>query len=353
MNVFELAEEMGHEQVVFCHDADSGLRAIVAIHDTTLGPALGGTRMWDYDTEEEALVDVLRLSEGMTYKSSAMGLNLGGGKAVIMGDPRSDKSEQMWRAFGRFVHSLGGRYITAEDVGTSPQDMDYVAEETSYVVGLMHKSGDPSPVTAYGVYKGIKAGCKWALDSEDLQGVTVAVQGIGSVGYALCEYLHEEGAELLVADIYPEQVEKTVDEFGATAVDPDDIYSVECDVFAPCALGAVINDDTIDQLKCGVVAGAANNQLAEDHHGENLRQKGILYAPDYVINGGGVINVAHEFAPGGYKRELALRKVDQIYDRLLEVFATSEREDIPTNEAADRIAEERIEKIARVKRIRI
>ncbi len=353
MEVFELVEEMGHEQVVFCHDENSGLKAIIAIHDTTLGPSLGGTRMWDYDSEEEALVDVLRLSKGMTYKSSAMGLNLGGGKAVIIGDPQKDKSEELWRAFGRFVDSLGGRYITAEDVGTAPEDMDFVAEETEHVCGLMHKSGDPSPVTAYGTYVGIKACCQWMFDSDDLEGITVAVQGIGSVGYALCEYLHEEGANLLVSDIYPERVEEVVEKFNAEEVNPDDIYGVDCDVFAPCALGAIINDDTIDELKCSIVAGAANNQLAEDIHGEQLRERGILYAPDYVINGGGVINVAHEFYPGGYKKELALRKVEQIYDRLLEVFHTSEEEGIPTNEAADAVAKARIEKIAQVKRIRV
>ncbi len=352
MEIFERMRDMDHEQLVFCHDEVSGLRAIVAIHDTTLGPALGGTRMWNYDSEEDAIEDVLRLSRGMTYKSSAMGLNLGGGKAVIMGDSRKDKTEQLWRAYGRFVQSLGGRYITAEDVGTTPDDMSFVSAETEYVAGLLHKSGDPSPVTAYGVYRGIKASLEHLTGSDDLGGRTVAVQGIGSVGYALCEYLHEEGTRLLVADIFEEPISQAVEAFDAEVVDPDRIHACECDVFSPCALGAVINEETISELGCRIVAGAANNQLAEDGHAEVLREMGILYAPDYVINGGGVINVAHEFYPGGYNRELALRQVDRIGDYLKQIFITSDDEQIPTRVAADRMAEARIESIARIKRIR-
>jgi len=353
VQIFQQMTDMEHEQLVFCHDKVSGLKAIIAIHDTTLGPALGGTRMWDYDSEEEAITDALRLSKGMTYKSSVMGLNLGGGKGVIIGDARKDKTEELWRAYGRFVETLGGRYITAEDVGTTPEDMDIVSQETDYVAGLAHLSGDPSPVTAYGTYVGMKACMEHLTGSDSLQGRCIAVQGIGSVGYALCEYLAEERAEIIVSDIYPDAVEQAVEQLGATAVEPDDIYDQECDIFAPCALGAVINDASIDRLRCRVVAGAANNQLERQEHGEQLRERGILYAPDFVINGGGVINVAHEFHPSGYSRDLALRKVDTISDRLLQVFAVSDEEGIPTSVAANRVAEERIRSIGRIQRIRV
>lgn len=353
MKIFDRMSEMEHEQLVLCHDRVSGLKAIIAVHDTTLGPALGGTRMWNYDCEEDAIEDALRLSRGMTYKSAAMGLNLGGGKAVIIGDPRTDKTEALWRAYGRFVQSLGGRYITAEDVGTTPDDMAFVSQETEFVAGLMHKSGDPSPVTAYGTYVGIKAAVQQVTGSSDLNGVTVAVQGIGSVGYSLCEHLHQEGVNLLVADIFEDKVRRAVDDFGAVAVDPDRIHAQECDVFAPCALGAVINDDTISELKCRIIGGAANNQLAAERHGQVLYDMGILYAPDFVINGGGVINVAHEFHPAGYNRDLALRQVESIGDRLLEVFSLSENEGIPTSAAATRVAEARIDKIGRIKSIRV
>lgn len=353
MRIFERMRDMEHEQLVFCYDEVSGLRAIVAIHDTTLGPALGGTRMWNYDSEEDAIEDALRLSRGMTYKSSAMGLNLGGGKAVIIGDSRKDKTEELWRAYGRFIQSLGGRYITAEDVGTTPDDMAFVSAETDYVAGLLHKSGDPSPITAYGTYRGIKASLEYVTGSADLAGRTIAVQGIGSVGYVLCEYLHEEGAHLLVSDLYEDVLNRAVEEFGAEIVDPDRIHACECDVFSPCALGAVINEVTLPELGCRIVAGAANNQLAEDSLAQGLRDRGILYAPDFVINGGGVINVAHEFHPGGYNRELALRQVDRIGDYLKQIFTTSDQEDIPTRVAADRMAEARIERIAKVHRIRV
>ncbi len=353
MRIFAEMTDMEHEQLVFCHDEVSGLKAIIGIHDTTLGPALGGTRMWDYDTEEEAIRDALRLSRGMTYKSSAMGLNLGGGKGVIIGDPSRDKTEELWRAYGRFVESLGGRYITSVDVGTSPADLDLVAQETEYVGGLAHLSGDPSPVTAYGTYVGMKACMQHLTGSDSLEGCRVAVQGAGSVGYTLCEHLADEGADLMVSDVNTDRVEKVVSDFGATAVAPDDIYEQDCDIFAPCALGAVVNDNTLDRLSCRVVAGAANNQLDRDEHGVQLRKREILYAPDFVINGGGVINVAHEFHPNGYSRDLALRKVESIRDRLLEIFAVSDEEDIATNEAADRVAERRINSMARIQRIRV
>ncbi len=353
MEVFELMSDMGHEQIAFCYDKVSGLKAIIAIHDTTLGPALGGTRMWNYDTEEEAIVDALRLSQGMTYKSAAMGLNLGGGKGVIIADSRKDKSEELWRAYGRFVDSLGGRYITAEDVGTSPEDLAIVAEETEFAGGLMHKSGDPSPATAYGVFVGIQAAIEHLDGSSDLTGTKVAIQGVGSVGYVLCDYLHDAGAELIVSDIYEDKVERVVRDFGAEVADPDDIYGVACDVYSPCALGAVINDTTLPQLNCRVVAGAANNQLEERHHGDALRQKGILYATDFVINGGGVTNVYHEFHPGGYSKELAYKKIAGIGGQLHRIFETSEKEDIPTHVAAERIARARIEAIGQIQRIRV
>ncbi len=345
-------KDMEHEQLVFCYDEVSGLKAIIGIHDTTLGPALGGTRMWPYETEEEAITDVLRLSKGMTYKSAAMGLNLGGGKGVIIADARKDKSEALWRAYGRFVESLGGRYYTAEDVGVSPDDIDVVNDETDYVAGLWHKSGDPSPATAFGTFVGIRASMEHLTGSDDLSGVTVAVQGIGSVGYALCKHLHEAGARLLVADIYEDKVARAVEDFGAEEVDPGAIHASECDVYAPCALGATINDESIPELRCKVVAGAANNQLEEARHGQELRARGILYATDFVINGGGVVNVAQEFNPAGYNRDLAFKKIEGIGEKLQAIFAISDEENIPTNEAAERLAEERIAAVGRIQRIR-
>jgi leucine dehydrogenase len=287
----------------------------------------------------------------MTYKNAAMGLNIGGGKAVIWGDARKDKSEELFRAFGKFVQSLGGRYITAEDVNTTVEDMNYVLMETEFVTGRADISGDPSPVTAFGVYRGIKAAAKFAFGSESLKGKVVAVQGLGKVGYHLCEHLHDEGAKLIVTDISPERVEQVVKEFGATAVGPDEIYGVECDIYAPCALGATINDETIPQFKCKVIAGAANNQLKEPRHAQMLKERGILYAPDYVINGGGVINVAEEFNPSGYNRDRAYARVATIYDKLMRVFEMAAAENITTAEAADRLAEERIHKIHQLKRM--
>ncbi|AZR73445.1 leucine dehydrogenase [Anoxybacter fermentans] len=347
MKKFEYMEKYDYEQLVFCYDKTSGLKAIICIHDTTLGPALGGTRMWVYENEDDAILDALRLARGMTYKAAAAGLNLGGGKTVIMGDPKKDKSEELWRAFGRYVQSLNGRYITAEDVGTSVEDMDYVAMETDYVTGLSGTSGDPSPMTAFGVYKGMKACCKEVYGSDSLEGKVVAVQGLGHVGYYLCKHIHEEGGKLIVTDIDQERIDKVVKEFGATAVAPDEIYGVECDIFAPCALGAVVNDETIPQFKCRIIAGAANNVLKEERHGDIIHEKGILYAPDYVINAGGLINVYHELL--GYNRDNVLRDVAKIYDRILKVIEISKRDNIPTYKAADIMAEERIEKMGRVR----
>ncbi|WP_338470201.1 branched-chain amino acid dehydrogenase [Niallia sp. XMNu-256] len=346
MEIFKYMADYDYEQLVFCHDESSGLKAIIAIHDTTLGPALGGTRMWTYETEAAAVEDALRLARGMTYKNAAAGLNLGGGKAVIIGDPRSDKSEELFRAFGRYVQSLNGRYITAEDVGTTVEDMDLIYQETNYVTGISPaygSSGNPSPVTAFGVYRGMKAAAKEAFGTDSLQGKVVAVQGVGNVAYKLCEHLHKEGAKLIVTDIRKDAVDKVVQEFNATAVDPDDIYSVPCDIYAPCALGGTINDQTIPLLKAKVIAGSANNQLKEAKHGQIIHDLGIVYAPDYVINAGGVINVADELH--GYNEERALKKVEAIYQNIEKVFEISKRDDIPTSEAADRMAEERIEKI--------
>ncbi|NLY80532.1 MAG: Glu/Leu/Phe/Val dehydrogenase [Lysinibacillus sp.] len=346
MEIFKYMEKYGYEQLVFCHDKNSGLKAIIAIHDTTLGPALGGARMWPYQSEEEAIEDALRLARGMTYKNAVSGLNLGGGKTVIIGDPSKDKNEEMFRALGRYIQSLNGRYITAEDVGTTVQDMDLIYEETDYVTGIsptFGSSGNPSPVTAYGVYLGIKASAKEAFGDESLKGRKIAVQGLGNVAYTLCEYLHREGAKLIVTDINPKAVERVVKDFGAEAVEPNEIYSQDVDIFSPCALGAIINDDTIPQLKAKVIAGSANNQLKESRHGQILYEKGIVYAPDYVINAGGVINVADELY--GYNRERAMKRVETIYDNLTKIFEISRDEKIPTYLAANRLAEERINKV--------
>ncbi len=346
MQIFEYLEKYDYEQLVFCQDKSSGLKAIIAIHDTTLGPALGGARMWNYASEEDAIVDALRLARGMTYKAAATGLNLGGGKTVIIGDPKKDKNEEMFRALGRYIQSLNGRYITAEDVGTTVADMDLIHQETDFVTGVspaFGSSGNPSPVTAYGVYRGMKAAAKEAFGSDDLSGKTVAVQGVGNVSYNLCKLLHEEGAQLIVTDINTDNVKRAVEDFGAKAVDVDEIFSVGCDIFSPNALGGIINDETIPQLKCKVIAGAANNQLKEDRHGDRIHEMGIVYAPDYVINAGGLINVSDELY--GYNRERAMKKVETIYDNVMKVFEISKRDQIPTYKAADRMAEERIERL--------
>ncbi|MFS0882176.1 branched-chain amino acid dehydrogenase [Metabacillus niabensis] len=346
MEIFNYMENFDYEQLVFCQDKQSGLKAIIAIHDTTLGPALGGTRMWMYESEEAAIEDALRLARGMTYKNAVAGLNLGGGKTVIIGDPKKDKNEEMFRAFGRYIQGLNGRYITAEDVGTTVEDMDIIHEETDYVTGIspaFGSSGNPSPVTAYGVYRGMKAAAKEAFGTDSLKNKKVAIQGVGNVAYHLCKYLHEEGAKLIVTDINKEAIQRAVNAFQAEAVEPNEIYSVDSDIFAPCALGAVLNDVTIPQLKASVIAGAANNQLKEPRHGEIIHQKGIVYAPDYVINAGGVINVADELY--GYNRERALKKVENIYNNIESVIEISKRDQIPTSQAADRLAEERIAKM--------
>jgi leucine dehydrogenase len=348
MDIFKFMEEHGHEQIVLCSDPAVGYRGIIAIHDTTLGPALGGTRFWNYATEEEAIVDVLRLAKGMTYKAAVTGLNLGGGKSVIIGDPRTHRREMIFRAHGRFVDSLKGRYITAEDVGTSVEDMDFVQMETKFVAGLQGGSGDPSPITAYGTYKGIKACLQEKNGNDSVRGVRVAVQGVGHVGYYLCEFLAEEGARLIVTDIDAERVRTIVQEFDAESVAPDKIYNVDAPVFAPCALGAIVNDKTLPKMKFEIIAGAANNQLEEERHGDELEKRGVLYAPDYVINAGGLINVYGELQ--GWSADRAKRKAGEIYETLLQLFELSKREGLPTYKAADRLAEQRIAQVAKIQK---
>jgi leucine dehydrogenase len=338
-------EKHDHEEVLFCFDRPTGLKAIIAIHDTTLGPALGGTRMWAYANEGEALHDVLRLSRGMTYKSSLAGLDLGGGKAVIIGDARTQKTEAMFRRFGQFVDSLNGRYITAEDVGMSTTEMVNIRKETSHVAGLpeeMGGSGDPSPVTAYGVYVGMKAAAKNAYGSDDLSGRKVSIQGAGNVGHALVGHLVKEGAQVFLTDIHPEKLAAIKAEFPViTLVDPEVVYDVDVDIYSPCALGATVNDETLKRLKCSIIAGAANNQLANEQvHGKAVMEKGILYAPDFLINAGGIINCAWERQ--GYNRQAALNQTEAIYDTTLRILKASAEQNIPTYLAANQAAEQRV-----------
>ena len=333
-------QTMGHEQVLLSHDPSCGYFGIIAIHDTTLGPALGGTRFWQYASTDEAITDALRLSRGMTYKSAVAGINLGGGKSVIIGDNKRTDREALFRAHGRFIETLGGRYITAEDIGTSPADMEYIKLETDHVAGLLGLSGDPSPVTGYGVYVGMKAAAKVRWGSDSLSGKTVAVQGAGKVAYYLMQHLHAEGARIIFTDIDSDKVSRAVQEFGAHAVAPDAIYDQAGDIFSPNALGAIINDQTLPRLKVQIIAGGANNQLAEDRHGDELERRSILYAPDYVINGGGVINVYGELHRWPVER--AKKKAGEIYDTLLRIFEIAQRERIPTYRAADRLAEHRV-----------
>ncbi len=340
MDIFELMSERRHEQLVFWSEPSFGYKGIIAIHDTTLGPALGGTRFWNYPTEADAVVDALRLARGMTYKAAVAGLNLGGGKSVIIGDNKTKDREMIFRAHGRAVDSLKGRYITAEDVGTSPDDMEYIAMETEHVVGMPGASGDPSPVTAYGVYRGIKACAAFRYGDDSLEEKHVAVQGLGHVGYHLCRDLAEEGAKLTVTDIDEERVARVITELGAAHVAPDAIYDVKADIFAPCALGAIVNDETIGRFQFDIIAGAANNQLARSHHGEALEKKGILYAPDYVINAGGLINVFGEM--NQWSPDRSKRKAGDIFNTLIRTFERARTEGVPTSVAADRVAESRI-----------
>ncbi|MEO8669657.1 MAG: Glu/Leu/Phe/Val dehydrogenase, partial [Tahibacter sp.] len=319
--IFETLSQTGHEQVVYCHNKDAGLKAIIAIHNTVLGPALGGTRMWAYKTEQEALNDVLRLSRGMTYKAAVSGINLGGGKAVIIGDPSKDKSEALFRAFGRFINSLNGRYITAEDVGIDVNDMEYVLKETEFVTGVhqVHGgSGDPSPFTAFGTLQGLMAALNVAYGNEDVGKYSYAVQGVGHVGFEFVKLLREQGAKVWVTDINKEAVQRCVDEFGCEAVALDEIYDVPADVYSPCALGGTVNEKTLPRLKCKVICGAANNQLSTDAIGDEVSARGILYAPDYAVNAGGLMNVSLEI--DGYNRERAMRMMRTIYYNLGKIF---------------------------------
>lgn len=334
-------QQMGHEQVLFCNDAATGLRAIIAVHSTVLGPALGGTRMWMYQNEADAVRDVLRLSRGMTYKNAISNLALGGGKAVIIGDSRTMKSEALFRRFGQFVESLSGKYITAEDVGINPNDMVHVSQETKNVVGLPGKSGDPSPVTAYGVYMGMKACAAAQTGSDSLKDFKIAVQGVGHVGRYLVQHLAQEGATVYATDIHKETLQSVVKEFGAIAVEPQEIYKVPMDIYAPCALGATINDETLEQMSCSIIAGAANNQLAdEERHGQALMDRGIIYAPDFAINAGGVINCFSEVS--GNSLEWSKHKAEEIYQTVAEILRRSAELKVPSYKIANQMAEERI-----------
>ena len=344
MNVFESSSFDHHENVVFTHDPVSGLRAIIAVHSLALGPAAGGCRMWPYANGADALEDVLRLSKGMSYKNAMADLPFGGGKAVIMGDPQTDKSEALFEAFGSRVQALGGQYITAEDVGTTVRDMEIVARKTNHVSGLKRAGrfgGDPSPKTALGVYLGIVEAVKHRLKRTDLADLTVAVQGVGGVGYHLCQLLVRAGASLVVADVRPEAVDRVVVELGAHPVAPHEILSIEADVFAPCALGSVFDADSIAKLRAPIVAGGANNQLRTDADGQRLLERGVLYAPDYVINAGGIISVAHEHFSLGGEHEVN-DAIGRIPSRLGEIFHRSSLERRPTNLIANHLAEEKI-----------
>jgi len=333
-----------HEQVVFCNDKDTGLKAIIGIHNTVLGPALGGTRMWSYKNEWEALNDALRLSRGMTFKAAITGLNLGGGKAVIIGDSRTQKTPELMKKFGEFVHSLSGSYITAEDVGMETSDMDLIRTVTPYVTGISESqggAGNPSPVTAYGVYMGMKAACEFKFGSDDMEDRKVIVQGIGHVGESLVEYLSDEGANVIIDDINTERLYEVSKKYGALIYEGNDLYSEDVDVYAPCALGATINDETIHKIKARVIAGAANNQLADEvKHGSILQELGIVYAPDFLINAGGIINVYAELV--GYGKTEIMRKTENIFNTTLEILEKSKANNITPNESALRIAKTRI-----------
>ncbi|MBI4297039.1 MAG: Glu/Leu/Phe/Val dehydrogenase [Chloroflexi bacterium] len=352
MKIFDYMAQYDYEQVVLCTDKAVGLRAIIAIHDTTLGPSLGGCRMWPYASEEEAILDALRLARGMTYKNAAAGLDMGGGKATIIADPARDKSEALMRAFGRFVESLGGRYITTEDVGVTTKDMEFISTETSHVVGLplaLGGSGDPSSATAVGLLEAMKVCAREAWGSESLKGKTVAVQGLGKVATYLLPYLQKGGAKVVGCDVRREVAQGHKKEYAIEIVPPEKIYDVPCDIFSPCALGAVLNDKTIPRLKCRMVVGCANNQLAEDRHGQALMDRGILYAPDFIVNAGGVINLSFEFT--GYDPEAALDRVKGIYHTMEQVLARAKSQGITTAQAADLLAEERIQSVRHIKKL--
>lgn len=350
MQLFDYMGKYGYEQLVMCSDPASGLRAVIAIHDTTLGPACGGTRIWPYATEEEALEDALRLGRAMTYKSATAGLSMGGGKGVIIADPNTQKTEALLRAYGRFVDTLGGRYLTTTDVGSTGRDLEFVSQETKHVVGLplsLGGSGDTSIMTGLGVYMGIKACASETWGSDSLRGKRVAMQGFGKVAYNTAQLLLEEDAQLVVTDVYEGALDKARG-LGVEVVSTEEIYDVPCDVFSPCALGGVLNSRTIPRLTCSIVAGGANNQLLTEADGEELHRRGILYAPDYVVNAGGIINVSAEVGMT-YNPDLAREKTERIYEIMERVIHTSKREEIPTFMAADRLAEDRLASIRGVR----
>ncbi|MBD2252624.1 tryptophan dehydrogenase ScyB [Nostoc parmelioides] len=343
MQLFETVREMGHEQVLYCHGKNPDIRAIIAIHDTTLGPAMGATRLYPYINEEAALKDALRLSRGMTYKAACANIPAGGGKAVIIANP-ADKTDEMLRAYGRFVESLKGRFITGQDVNITPHDVRTIKQETDHVVGVEEKSGGPAPITALGVFLGIKAAVEFRWQTKNLAGMKVAVQGLGNVGKNLCRHLHENGVELVITDISPEKTAEIKQLFGATVVEPEEIYSQNVDIFSPCAMGGIINSQTIPQIQAKIIAGAANNQLDNERlHGQRLVEKDILYCPDYVINAGGIINVYNEMI--GYEEDKAFKQVNNIYDTLLAIFDIAQQQSITTNDASKRLADERIMKV--------
>jgi len=353
MRVFDMMEKYGHEQVIFNYDKQTGTKVIIVIHDTTLGPANGGCRMWNYQSEEEALQDALRLSRGMTYKNAAAGIMFGGGKAVIIGDP-SKKTRETFYALARFVDTLHGRYYTGTDVGTTPEDFVEASKIARWFNGLPVEfggCGNTGVFTACGVFQGMRACLKECYGQESFSGCRVSVQGVGKVGEPLIKYLQDAGAEIVaVSDVDQGKLRAVAQKYGVKTVTPEDIYEVECDIFSPNALGGVINDNTVEKLRCKIVAGAANNVLAEPRYGARLKERGILYAPDFIINAGGIIAVADEFEPGGFKKERVLKKVEQIYDRLLKIFAYAKEKDIPTQEAAEHVAEQLMESIAAIKR---
>lgn len=352
-DVFNMLSENNHEQVVFCNDEETGLKAIVAIHNTVLGPAMGGTRMWMYNNEAEAVNDALRLSRGMTYKNAISGLNIGGGKAVIFGDAKTMKSEALMRKFGRFVENLNGKYITAEDVGISTKDMEYIKMETNNVVGLPHSmggSGDPSPFTAYGVYLGMKAAAKKAYGSDSLEGKKVSLQGVGHVGEYVLDYIVKEGAKVTISDYYEDRVKEVKAKYNVDSCGLDEIYDLDVDIYAPCALGATVNTDTIGRLKVDIIAGAANNQLGDENiHGDMVKDKGMIYVPDFLINGGGIINCFLEYE-GSYSEERSKSMAENIYNQTLNIIDTSNNEGIHTQKAAMKIAQKRIDDIANLKK---
>ncbi len=353
MPVFEEVAREGHEQILYGYDKVSGLKTIIAIHSTALGPALGGTRFFPYESEDDALEDVLRLSLGMSYKAAAAGLDLGGGKAVIIGDPQTDKSERLFRAYGRIVDSLQGRYITAEDVGTTTRDMDMVRRETQWAFGNsveLGGSGDPSPVTTRGLLAATRAVAKKLWDDTDIAGRSFAVQGVGKVGSALVQLLVEARARVFITDAFQPAIDRAVSTYDVTAVSPQEIYEIECDIFSPCALGASLNENTIPLLGCQAIVGSANNQLATDKDAERLADRGILYAPDFVVNAGGLINVYDELQ--GYSKTRALHRVDSIYDATLLILDTAEEMSINPNEAAIEVAKKRMKEIGDLRRFR-